>query len=67
MQKGFCFIAKKRKNMKVQNTPEEKLRLKKRYRIENFNQRLKKLVGENFSRFRVWAVAKAVVRLPWWP
>jgi hypothetical protein len=50
MQKGFHFIAKKRKNMKVQNTPEEKLRLKKRYRVENF------------SRFRLWAVAREMLR-----
>jgi hypothetical protein len=60
-EKGLTFIAKTRKNMKVQNTPEEKRRLKKRSRIENFNQRLKKLVGEDFSRFRVWASAKAVI------
>ncbi|MDR1456956.1 MAG: hypothetical protein LBI34_02800 [Puniceicoccales bacterium] len=47
--------------MKVQNTEEERQRLKKRRCIENFNQRLKKLVGEDFSRFRVWASAKAVI------
>jgi hypothetical protein len=47
--------------MKIQNTPEEKRRLKGRYRIENFIRRLKEKVGEDFSRFRLWSTAKAVV------
>ncbi|MDR0428716.1 MAG: hypothetical protein LBG86_01625 [Puniceicoccales bacterium] len=57
------FIAKKRKNMKIQNTDEEKKLLRERRRIENFNQRLKGLVGEDFSRFRVWDSAKAVIAM----
>jgi hypothetical protein len=32
--------------MKIQNTPDEKRRLKGRYRIENFIRRLKERVGE---------------------
>jgi hypothetical protein len=35
-QRGFSFTAKARKNMKIQNTPDEKRKLKGRYRIENF-------------------------------
>jgi hypothetical protein len=49
--------------MKTQNTKEEKRKLKTRHRVENFNQKLKKLVGEDFSRFRVWASAKAVIAI----
>jgi hypothetical protein len=62
-QRGFFFTAKARKNMKIQNTPEERRRLKGRYRIENFIRRLKEKIGEDFSRFRVWARAKAVVAI----
>ncbi|MDR1438323.1 MAG: hypothetical protein LBI69_04695 [Puniceicoccales bacterium] len=63
MQKNLKFIAKKRKNMKIQNSKEEKRKLKTHHRVENFNQKLKKLVGEDFSRFRVWASAKAVIAI----
>ncbi|MDR1456635.1 MAG: transposase [Puniceicoccales bacterium] len=63
MKKNLKFIARKIKNMRVQNAAEEKRFPKKRFRIENFNQRLKKLVGEDFSRFRVWAFAKAVIAI----
>jgi division protein CdvB (Snf7/Vps24/ESCRT-III family) len=55
------FIAKARKNMKRQNTKNEKQLLKNRFRIENLNQKLKSLVGKDFSRFRTWAAAKAVI------
>jgi hypothetical protein len=61
MENRLRFIVKKRKNMKIQNTDEEKKLLRERRRIENFNQRLKSLVGEDFSRFRVWDSAKAVI------
>jgi hypothetical protein len=47
--------------MKRQNTKKERQLLKSRFRIENFNQKLKSLVGEDFSRFRTWAAAKAVI------
>jgi hypothetical protein len=60
-RRGFFFTAKSRKNMKIQNTPGEKRRLKGRYPIENFIHRLKEKVGEDFSRFRLWATTKAVV------
>ncbi|MDR1437982.1 MAG: hypothetical protein LBI69_02890 [Puniceicoccales bacterium] len=53
MQKNLKFIAKKRKNIKMQNRKEEKRKLKTRRRIENFNQKLKKLAGEDFSHFRL--------------
>jgi hypothetical protein len=58
---GMQLIVRKRKNMKTQNTLQEKRRLKVRYRVENFIRKLKTRVGEDFSRFRVWASAKAVV------
>jgi hypothetical protein len=48
---------------KVQNTLEEKRRLKRRRRIENFNPRLKKLVGENFSQFRLLASARVMIAI----
>ncbi|MDR1438203.1 MAG: transposase [Puniceicoccales bacterium] len=63
IQKNLKFVAKKRKNMEIQNAKEEKQKLKIRHRIENFNQKLKKLVGEDFSRFRVLASAKAVIAI----
>ncbi|MDR1437979.1 MAG: transposase [Puniceicoccales bacterium] len=63
MEHDLRFIAKKRKNMKVQNTAEEKQQLRIRSRIENFNQKFKKFVGEDFSRFRVWTSAKAVIAI----
>ncbi|MDR1456551.1 MAG: hypothetical protein LBI34_00595 [Puniceicoccales bacterium] len=47
--------------MKMQNAAKERCLLKNGSRIENFNQRLKSLVGEDFSRFRLWASAKAVI------
>jgi hypothetical protein len=62
-RRNFYFTAKARKNMKIQNTPEEKRRLKISYRIENFIHRLKEKVGEDFSRFRTWTTAKAVVAI----
>jgi division protein CdvB (Snf7/Vps24/ESCRT-III family) len=55
------FIARAQKNTKRQNAQKERSLLKKRFRIEHFNQRLKSLVGEDFSRFRTWAAAKAVI------
>jgi hypothetical protein len=63
MRRNFFFTAKARKNMKRQNTPEEKRRLKGRYRIENYIRRLKEKVGEDFSMFRRWATAKAVIAI----
>jgi hypothetical protein len=63
MEHGLRFIAKKRKKMKIQNTAEEKQQLRIRSRIENFNQKLKKFVGKDFSRFRVWTSAKAVIAI----
>jgi hypothetical protein len=63
MQRNLKFVAKKRKNVKIQNTKEEKRKLKTRHRVENFNQKLKNLAREDFSRFRVWASAKAVIAI----
>jgi hypothetical protein len=47
--------------MKRQNATGERRPLKWRFQIEHFDQRLKSLVGEDFSRFRVWAAANAVI------
>lgn len=52
-RRGFFFTAKARKNMKIQNTPDEKRRLRDRCHVENFIRRLKEKVGEDFSRFRI--------------
>jgi hypothetical protein len=39
--------------MKIKNLPA----------IENFNQKLKNSVGEDFSRFRVWAIAIEILTM----
>jgi hypothetical protein len=47
----------------LQEIAEEKQQLRIRSRIENFNQKLKKFVGEDFSRFQVRTSAKAVIAI----
>jgi hypothetical protein len=47
--------------MKNRNTEEEKGLLRKRNLVERVIGKLKRFVGDNFSRFRTWAAAKAVI------
>ena len=60
-EKGLTFIARRRANMRVQNSPAEMALLKQRHRIEIFVGKLKRLVGESFSRFRSWSAAQATI------
>jgi hypothetical protein len=49
--------------MKMQNTPEEKALLSRRHKIETFFGKLKRRIGENFSRFRSWKAVLAAISI----
>jgi transposase len=60
-QKGLRFITHARKNMKNGNTKEEKHLLQRRNLVERVFGKLKRLVGDSFSRFRAWGTAQATI------
>lgn len=60
---GLKFIARARRNMKMQNTAEEKKLLSQRHRIETFFGKLKRRIGESFARFRSWRAALAAINV----
>jgi hypothetical protein len=62
-QKGLCFIAHARKNIKNGNTVEEKNLLRKRNLVERVIGKLKRHIGDCFSRFRAWGAVQATITL----
>jgi hypothetical protein len=49
--------------MKNRNTEEEKGLLRKRNLVERVIGKLKRLVGDNFSRFRAWGAVRATIAI----
>jgi hypothetical protein len=49
--------------MKNRNTEEGKGLLRKKNLVERVIGKLKRLVGENFSRFRVWEAVRATIAI----
>jgi hypothetical protein len=60
-QTGIRFNARARENMKNGNTEEEKNILKQRSLVKRIFLKLKRLVGDSFSRFRSWGAAQATI------
>jgi transposase len=58
---GLRFIAHARKNMKNMNSNEEKGILRRRNLVERVFGKLKRLVGDSFSRFRAWGAVRATI------
>jgi hypothetical protein len=62
-QAGLRFITPARTNMKNGNTEEEKALLRKRNLVERVIGKLKRLVGDSFSRFRAWGAVRATIAI----
>jgi hypothetical protein len=60
---GLRFIAHARKNMKSGNTPEEKQLFRRRNLVERVIAKLKRHIGDSFSRFRAWGAVQATITL----
>jgi hypothetical protein len=60
---GMRFIAHTRRNMKKGNTAEEKLLLLRKNLVERVIGKLKRHIGDCFSRFRAWRAAQATITL----
>ncbi|MDR2677113.1 MAG: transposase [Puniceicoccales bacterium] len=60
---GLRFVAPARTNMKNRNTEEEKGLLRKRNLVERVIGKLKRLIGDNFSRFRAWGAVLAIIAI----
>jgi transposase len=60
---GLRFIAHTRKNMKDENTPEEKQLLRRRNLVERVIGKLKRHIGDSFSRFRAWGAVQATIAI----
>jgi hypothetical protein len=60
---GLRLIAHARKNMKNGNTPKEKQFLRRRNLVERVIAKLKRHIGDSFSRFRAWGAVQATITL----
>jgi IS5 family transposase len=60
---GLRFITPARTGMKNRNPEEEKGPFRKRNLVERVIGKLKRLVGDNFSRFRVWEAVRATIAI----
>jgi hypothetical protein len=62
---GLRLIAHARKNMKNGNTPEEKQLLRRRNLVERVIGKLKRHIGDSFSRFRACLESGPSDHHPW--
>jgi IS5 family transposase len=60
---GLRFIAHARRNMKNGNTKEEKRFLRRRNSVERVFGKLKRSIGDSFSRFRSWGAVQAIIAI----
>jgi hypothetical protein len=62
-RKGLRFIVPSRRNAKKGNTQEEKELLRKRNLVERIIGKLKRHIGDSFSRFRAWGAVSATIAI----
>jgi transposase len=62
-QDGLRFVTHARRNMKNGNTEEEKGLLRRRNLVERVFGKLKRLIGDSFSRFRAWGAVQATIAI----
>jgi hypothetical protein len=60
---GMRLITTARRNMKSKNTEEEKRLLRRRNLVERVIGKLKRHIGDSFSRFRAWGAVQATIAI----